>query len=360
MKLAIYGAKSSALGVCCAVSELYPEHSIQCFLVTSKRGNPNLLAGLPVIEIKRFLKEFNIQDIYVLIGTPEDVQDEIIGLLKNYGFTNYICMNSCRISVLMERYFLKLGKFLSIHSLRYTEEIDKVEIQVFMAKFHRDKVLANLYENPIWIRTIQVGTALTEVRIADFMDNTGTNISEKNGNYCELTALYWMWKNKLTDYSIKEQPEYLGLFHYRRVLDITEQDQRRMKMYDVDVVLPFPTLHEPDIREHHVRYIKESDWRAMRQALEELQPEYATAFSKIERQPYLYNYNLILAKRQVLDDYCSWLFPILRRTEELSEPRGWERSDRYIGYLGESLMTLYFLFHQGNLKIFHTGCLMLT
>ena len=77
-------------------------------------------------------------------------------------------------------------------------------------------------------------------------------------------------------------------------------------------------------------------------------------------QDYLYNYNIILAKRQVLADYCAWLFPILERTEELSSPKGWERSDRYMGYLGENLLTLYFLFHRNDLNIYHSGRLMLT
>lgn len=39
-------------------------------------------------------------------------------------------------------------------------------------------------------------------------DNTGDNISAKNPNYCELTGLYWAWKNL--------DCQYIGLCHYRR------------------------------------------------------------------------------------------------------------------------------------------------
>ena len=39
-------------------------------------------------------------------------------------------------------------------------------------------------------------------------DNTGENISVKNPYYCELTGLYWAWKNL--------DAEYIGLVHYRR------------------------------------------------------------------------------------------------------------------------------------------------
>ena len=50
---------------------------------------------------------------------------------------------------------------------------------------------------------IQVGKALhPELDLGFQCDNTGDNISEKNGSYCELTALYWAWKNlKDVDYT---------------------------------------------------------------------------------------------------------------------------------------------------------------
>ena len=51
-------------------------------------------------------------------------------------------------------------------------------------------------------------------------DNTGDNISEKNSSYCELTGLYWAWKNLTAD--------YIGLVHYRRYFG---KRDKRLKEY---------------------------------------------------------------------------------------------------------------------------------
>lgn len=238
-------------------------------------------------------------------------------------------------------------------------------LEVYAAKFHRDKSLNNTYNFPNWLYPIQVGASLTQERVADILDNSGENISHKNANYCELTALYWIWKNRLIGrrgYSgdLNETAErYYGLFHYRRFLELQEKDLERLAVGDIDVVLPFPTVHEPDIREHHRRYIKDTDWEAVLQALEELFPEYYAAYNKIFSQEYLYNYNILIAKGEVLEQYCQWLFPILERVEKLSTPKCSERRDRYIGYIGENMLTLYFMYHRNQLKVVHTGRLML-
>lgn len=363
MKIAIFGAKSIALGVCLAVQKLYPEYEVETFLVSSLDDNPSTLAGLPVQEIQSYSEK----GIWILIAAPEDLHREIAGCLKERGFFHYVGIDSHKEAVLMERYFALIGIFPSIHRLPLGNE--KADLRVYQVKFHKDRELKEEYKyaKDEWIVPIQAGAALTAKRVAEEVDCVGEHISGKNVNYCELTVLYWMWKNKLLPgggencrgVSGVHDAEYYGLFHYRRILDIQEEDLQRIKGNHIDVILPYPTLHEPDIYEHHARYVKDCDWEAMMAALRELQPEYEEAFGDILKQPYLYNYNMVIAKRQILADYCEWLFPILSRVEEMSIPRGNERADRYIGYLGENLMTLYFLYHQNSMNIAHTGRIML-
>ncbi len=367
MTYAIYGAKSLALGMYKAIKYLYPEEECIGFVVNSRVSNPSTLDDLPVIELDELKNQISVSDrndLHILICTPEDLHQEISNYLDENEFRNYTPMDSVKESKLMERYFVGIGKFKSLHELNVdgaSDSDNNIKLQVYQAKFFKDRPLKNFYESPNWMIPIQVGAALTDVRVTDCLDNGGDNISVKNVNYCELTALYWMWKNKLSDDEMSNSDDkYYGLFHYRRVLDISDEDICRIRTNDVDAVVAFPTLHEPDIFEHHSRYIQEADWEAMLQALRELQPDYADKYDEIFAQEYMYNYNMIIAKKSVLRDYCQWLFPILERTEELSVPKGWERKDRYIGYLGENLMTLYFFYNKEKLNVVHSGRIMLT
>jgi hypothetical protein len=223
-----------------------------------------------------------------------------------------------------------------------------------MAKFYKDQHLNSDYKIPDWITPIQVGAALTDERVAEVLDSEGDNISAKNVNYSELTALYWVWKNRLE--SQESGCKYYGLVHYRRILELTDEDLCRLNENKVDVVLPYPMPYLPDIHAHHERYIQPVDWEAVLTALHELQPEYAAKIPEVFGQQYLYNYNIVLARAEVLRDYCRWLFPILKRTEELSVPHGSERADRYIGYIGENLTTLYFMANRDKLQIVHAAC----
>ncbi len=58
------------------------------------------------------------------------------------------------------------------------------------------------------LQLIQVGDAATD--FSALRDNKGDHIAEKNGTYSELTAFYYIWKNRPSD--------IVGFSHYRRFL----------------------------------------------------------------------------------------------------------------------------------------------
>lgn len=74
--------------------------------------------------------------------------------------------------------------------------------------YHKD---FPVYRDPAYT-PIQVGRSLSAVRLDMIGDDTGDNISAKNASFCELTAMYWAWKNL-------KGVDCIGLCHYRRFFD---------------------------------------------------------------------------------------------------------------------------------------------
>lgn len=361
MDLVIFGAQGIALGAYKAIHSCYPMRKIRCFLVSELGANPPALAGLPVLEAAAFAEGLSQEDkdkIEILIAAPENVMQEIEGSLDRHKLYCHVRLDSLRWAELMGHYFSRDNGYIPLSALPVGYH--KADVNVYMAKSHKDQPLGGNDKIPEWITPIQVGAALCSERVADVLDCDGGHISGKNGNYSELTALYWIWKNRLDGQRACSPDGYYGLCHYRRILELSDDDMLRLADNDVDVVLPYPMPYEPDIEEHHKRYLKAQDWKTLLLALEELSPRYAAIFPDILAQQYLYNYNIVIARKEVLNDYCSWLFPILEKTEELSVPKGDDRSDRYIGYMGETLATLYFMTNKDRLNIVHAGCRFLT
>ena len=340
MNLLIFGAQGYALGAYQAIKTLYPKWTIPCFLVSECGYNADTLGGVEVCQIadiSEAMSEASKRDTTVIIATPESIQPEIEEILELHGFHNCSRLTSERWGEMMKLYHAKEGKFLPLQALPVG--CNKPFIRMYMARSHMDRPLRHSIILPEYVFPIQVGAGKASSRIADIVDNTGENISDRNGNYSELTGLYWLWKNKLEKGS--NDSSYYGFGQYRRMLEFSSDDLLRLVDNDVDAVLPYPMPYEPNIHAHHNRYIKKDDWDALMRAVEELEPEYMSYFDKVLSKQYLYNYNVILARKSVLRNYCSWLFPILFRTEELTD--GKNRFDRYIGYIAETLETLYFM-----------------
>lgn len=363
MEAYIFGAKATAAGLYKALSLIAPETTIKAFLVSNPEENVSEIWGCPVRslgEISRELSERQKKHVLVYVAIPELAHGEVRTLLEKYGYHNLVMLDSHMEAELMEKYFDAKGDFPSLHSLHLREmETNLPKLTIYAASFYKDKSLKNPPPMVDYVKKLQLGcegaaqAGMDITGQADFYDNTGDNISRKNPNRCEMTAHYWIWKNRLDS-----EDDYVGVCHYRRRLDFSEEDLKKLLLYDVDVVLPFPMIHYPNSVIQHTWYVPEKDWNVMRNVIREIYPAYEERMDEIFGQPYFYNYNMFLAKKDVFSDYCAWLYPILDRVEEISVPRGDERADRYTAYLSESLTTLYFLYHKNDLKIYHTGRLL--
>lgn len=361
----IYGAKAIAVGLYMALSKLDDSRIIKGFVVTDPVVNPSDICGIPVrslCETSELLSDEEKREVEVYIATPDFFHEEISNLLQEVGFRNLVKINSVSEANIMERYYYAEQVFPSVHNLPLEgNSFISLDISIYVACFFKDKFVGNLPSISDFMKRLFLGCSLARQsgidisNQADFYDDSGNNISFKNPNRCEMTAHYWIWKNRLdTD------DEYVGVYHYRRFLDMSDDDLRRMKANDVDVVLPFPMIHYPSALIHHTWYVREEDWLVMRQVLRELHPEYDARFDEIFAQPYFYNYNIMIAKKAVFADYCAWLFPILDAIEDRSVPKGEDRDDRYTAYMSESLTTLYFMYNQKSLKVYHTGRILYT
>ncbi len=364
MNTYIFGAKATAAGLYKALTVLQPEKNILGFLVSSMEGNASEIWGVPVMTVKDIcdkVSDTEKENIEIYVAVPKTLHDEIGHYLNDNAFYNVIFIDSQKEASIMERYFVAEGKYKSVHSLpsHATSQNEFPKLTVYAASFYKDKPLKNPPDNPSYVKKIFLGcdgaikAGVDIAGKADFYDNIGDNISDKNPNRCEMTAHYWVWKNRL-----ETDDEYVGICHYRRTLDLSEDDLFRIKENDVDVVLPFPMLHYPSAEVQHTWYVPEKDWLVLKKVVKELYPDYGARFDEIFSVPEFYNYNMMIAKKQVFADYCSWLYPILDRIEECSEPKGSYRHDRYTAFMSESLTNLYFMANLNNLKIFHTGRLL--
>ncbi|NBH36777.1 DUF4422 domain-containing protein, partial [Clostridiaceae bacterium] len=216
---------------------------------------------------------------------------------------------------------------------------------IYTAKCHVDRELKEDLRRYSWEIPIQVGAALTGERICEVRDNTGDHISEKNREYCELTALYWIWKNTSS--------QYAGLCHYRRHFELNEDLLDQLCKSKVDVAVTVPILNFPSVKEVYRQDHVKQDWEIMMEAIGILQPKYQKAAEEVEKGIYYYGYNMFFARKEIVDDYCSWLFPILAYCEGHCEKKEDPYQNRYIGFLAERLLTIYLKGHEGEYKVVH-------
>ncbi|MCQ2960131.1 MAG: DUF4422 domain-containing protein [Bacteroidales bacterium] len=184
-----------------------------------------------------------------------------------------------------------------------------------------------------YLMPLHVGKALTEKELGFVGDNSGDNISIKNRNYCELTGLYWGWKNLDVD--------YLGLCHYRRYFDFKGKNPKEF-LGNYDIILPKLNVLTMRASDQLMHLTTRDDFYIMLMALLKLYPEYKDTVLK-----YLFNsnkcslFNMLFCKKEIYDDYCKWLFSIFEEMEKWVKLSSYSRLARLYGFLSEYLLLIY-------------------
>lgn len=352
-KIVIYGARIVANQVVnCLMGEPY-HLNVEAILVSELQGNPDNILGIPVITVTE--GKIAYKDALVIVAVLEKYVEEIMETLRNEEFTNVLPMTfeSDLWSDIRGNYYRNLCRKEGRKYLTLEEELEKIpedeepwKVSVYMAKCHADRELKEDMALYKWETPIQAGAALTEKEISDIRDNTGENISDKNREYCELTALYWIWKNDKTS-------KYAGLCHYRRHFNFDNQGLVRLAHSDIDAVLTIPILNFPDVRTAYIHDHCAEDWEIMLEAIRVLAPEYYETMDKMQKGVFYYAYNMFVAKKEIFNSYCEWLFPLLEYCENRCRKKEDAYQNRYIGFLAERLLSVYFLHHDKEYKIVH-------
>ena len=202
------------------------------------------------------------------------------------------------------------------------------------------------------------GSRASSLKNEDFyQDNLGINIAEKNSVFCELTGLYWAWKN-----GVFENNEYVGLVHYRRYFSgkglhlkkkqIASESELLTILEKYDVILPrkrnyfIESIYSHYQHAHHIK-----DLELTRDVITELQPEYLECFDTVMQGRKLHLYNMFVMPSEKVSEYCHWLFSILFELEKRIDVTQYDNyQKRVFGFIAERLFNVWILYNQLNVK----------
>lgn len=197
-------------------------------------------------------------------------------------------------------------------------------------------------------------------------DSDGDSISDKNAYFCELTGLYWIWKN-----GAEKSADVTGLVHYRRYFTTRLADflytyfgkkpkvlpyaviEKQLKSHDV--LLPIPERIYRTVRQSYVDVHNEEDLVLTKCAIEEVCPDYVSDFERVMNSHQYYYANMMICSKTLLDAYAEWLFGVLSCLEKkinISKYAGDSYQERVFGFLSERLLQVWVLHNQLKIKQF--------
>jgi len=270
-----------------------------------------------------------------------------------------------------------------IDCLQYRGTKDNPDIKIFVSQ--RIDLESKCVDNPLYI-PVRCGAVYdTNENSNRLGDNTGDNISEKRLSYCELTVMYWAWKNIRAD--------YYGLHHYRRYLSFADKNYpgewqnqatidsmsdanlemlglldkeklaKEISKFDMIVCSEYehvrstwpeeeltPTLYESLTKDWVYLFTVEGVVDLMLDTIDKYFPEYSKSAKEYMQGKYFRGFNIFIMKRELFNSLCEFEFGVLEKMEPLLNYEGANGTrKRTPAYIGEMLFSIW-VYHQSKCK----------
>ena len=258
-----------------------------------------------------------------------------------------------------------------VEELKYHGTPEKPDIKIFVS--HRIDLDSETIDNPLYI-PVRCGAVYDERENVTMLgDDTGDNISEKRNSFCELTVLYWAWKNVKAD--------YYGLCHYRRYLSFSSVNYNNTDDFNQvqesvidDTFVEKYALNDSNMRSiicnntivslqpMNFRTIKHLSQKTVYDTLLENPNVYP--IESIKKFIYVFKkkypdfsfeidayfngkiwraFNCFVMKKDIFNEFCSILFDVLFEVEKSINNNFFNQEQyRFLGYMGEILFAIFY------------------
>ncbi|MDL2306811.1 DUF4422 domain-containing protein [Desulfovibrio sp. OttesenSCG-928-C06] len=232
-------------------------------------------------------------------------------------------------------------------------------------------------DSPLYF-PVHVGSAGKE-DIGFARDDQGENISSLNPWYCELTGIYWAWKNLLPQLAAETGGDLsrvtMGTAHYRRYFSLRGSSPSRIPAGEAlkqvlseeelsklakasPIILPRKRCYYIEtLRSHFIHAHGSAELDLLRETIASRNDVDLAAFDRVMQRRSIHLYNMFIMRGDLFDAYCSWLFPLLEQTAQAIKESGREAAPRIYGFISERLLDVW-LESCGH-GYTETGCLML-
>lgn len=249
------------------------------------------------------------------------------------------------------------------------------DIKIFVS--HRIDQDSETIDNPLYI-PVRCGAVFDQREGVTMLgDDTGDNISEKRMSFCELTVMYWAWKNMDAD--------YYGFCHYRRYISFSDSsfmtadnhsgllvepylsqsilnkyclnNEKKMRsviaQYDMittppeDVFFSGDGHHESvlDLCKFRIRDFDMDGVNKLIEIIKSKYPQYAEVTDEYFQGHYAKYYNCFIMRRDLFHEMCSFVFPVLFELEKsLSSENYNQWKTRMPGFMAENLIGIFYLY----------------